>query len=120
MQVDIDGFECEALLGSRELLARFPPRFVVMEWGAAFARAATRRGCSWRDALAPFVLANLSAYYTSSDLPFDPMAHMTPKKGFDAPAPIYWAGRPAPIVGAARDCMRTVILGYPIKTRVQW
>ena len=116
LKVDIDGYECEALTGAAELLTRFPPRMVIMEWGSALAHAAERRGCVWRHALAPFEQAGLRAFDTKTDAPFNPAAHVAPAGSgspYATPTPIYWAAAAMPVIRGSKDALRSNCRSVP-------
>ena len=61
VKMDIESFECEALLGATHLLGAADVRLLLMEWQQAGAPA-TRRGCNWDRAFATLRRAHLQPY----------------------------------------------------------
>ena len=73
MKMDIEGFECEALMGAATLLCRVRVAFLMMEWDGGF--KAQSRGCDWLEAVRPLREQGLQPYDTE----------VLKRRGTDAP-----------------------------------
>jgi len=90
VQIDVDGFECEAFVGAERIFRSRKVAFVMMEWAGGV--AATQRGCSWHAAVKPLRDQGLKPYDPAGK-PFDfrPLSAMLPRA-----ITLMWSRLPSP------------------------
>lgn len=80
IKLDIEGYECEALMGAGRLLRSLRVAFLMMEWDGGL--PATRRGCDWNEAVRPLLERGLvpqsSPSISGPIIDFRPMAAPIP------------------------------------------
>ena len=69
VQIDVDGFECEAFIGAERIFRTRKVAFVMMEWAGG--TDATQRGCSWEAAVKPLREQGLVPFDSAFGRPFD-------------------------------------------------
>ena len=97
LKLDIEGYECEALMGAGRLLRTHRVAFVLMEWDGGHSAAA--RGCDWDVAVRPLWEQDLTTFRadTRAPMPFRVGDGFTDKAtGKHRSIDIFWAPRMAP------------------------